>query len=108
MPDHLVLEAAVRGEPARCTDAELVLRRELALPPASALALLSGAAAAGYATALAERRGRKGSAGSLEVSELEGGRWLVQASDHANLCDALAAVARPAGALRVVVDPLDV
>ena len=33
------------------------------------------------------------------------GRWLVRAPDHAALSDALAAVARPPGRLRIAVDP---
>ncbi|HEY2429481.1 MAG TPA: hypothetical protein VGI06_11160, partial [Acidimicrobiales bacterium] len=41
-PDHPVLDAAVRGDPGRVVEAELALRRELRLPPAVALAELSG------------------------------------------------------------------
>jgi primosomal protein N' (replication factor Y) (superfamily II helicase) len=36
------------------------------------------------------------------------GRWLVRAADHRVLCDALAAVPRPPGRLRIEVDPLRV
>jgi hypothetical protein len=33
-------------------------------------------------------------------------RWIVRALDHTVLCDTLAATPRPAGRLRVEVDPL--
>ena len=42
----------------------------------------------------------------VEVMGPADGRWLVRAPDHGVLCDALAAVPRPAGRLRVSVDPL--
>jgi primosomal protein N' (replication factor Y) len=100
LPDHPVLEAAVHGDPSVTTDHELALRRELSLPPASALALLSRQAAGAYARAL-EPTG-------VDLAELGEDRWLVRAPDHTVLCDALAATERPAGALRVEVDPLDV
>jgi primosomal protein N' (replication factor Y) len=106
-PDHPVLDAAVRGDPGRVVEAELALRRELQLPPAVALAELSGdAGVVGAVVAgLGERPG-------VEVLGPADGRWLVRAPDHPALCDALAAVGRPPGAgnraLRVDVDPVDV
>jgi hypothetical protein len=33
------------------------------------------------------------------------GRWLVRATDHRTLCDALGAASRPAARVRVEVDP---
>ena len=36
------------------------------------------------------------------------GRWLLRASDHTTLCDALAATVRPPGRVRIEVDPLRV
>ena len=50
--------------------------------------------------------GLRGVAG-LEVSGLDAERFLVRAADHAALSDGLAAVPRPAGRLRVEVDPAD-
>jgi hypothetical protein len=46
--------------------------------------------------------------GALEVSAVGGDRYVVRADDHAVLSDGLAAVDRPAGRLRVEVDPTDV
>jgi hypothetical protein len=45
-------------------------------------------------------------AGAIDVLGPDGGRWLIRAPDHRALCDALAAVPRPAGRLRIEVDPL--
>ncbi|MDP9389796.1 MAG: hypothetical protein M3Q48_18240, partial [Actinomycetota bacterium] len=71
-------------------------RAELALPPATALAVVSGDAGADYVAHLPS---------SVEVLGPSEGRWLVRASDHPSLCDALAAAPRPDGRLRVEVDP---
>ncbi|MHB1963561.1 MAG: primosomal protein N' family DNA-binding protein [Acidimicrobiales bacterium] len=99
LPDHEVLVAAVRGEPMAVVDAELEVRRALRLPPAAALATVAGAGAADLAAATAVL--------GVETSPLPDGRWLLRAADHVVLCDALAAAPRPAGRLRVAVDPTD-
>jgi hypothetical protein len=65
------------------------------------LAVLRGAGAADFARSLAELE-------TVEVSSAEADRWMVRAADHGQLCDALAAVPRPPGRLRVEVDPSDV
>ncbi|MGP8060859.1 MAG: hypothetical protein ACLP9C_14635 [Acidimicrobiales bacterium] len=98
LPDHEVLAAGVHGDPGRLVTSELALRHRLDLPPASALALVSGPGAPLYAAGL---RG-------VEVADLGDGRRLVRASGHRVLCDALAAVPRPAARLRVEVDPIGV
>jgi primosomal protein N' (replication factor Y) len=104
LPDHPVVQAAVRADPGLLAGPELLVRTELQLPPVTALALLSGEAdlVAGMGAALGERPG-------IDVAELEDGRVLVRAGDHRALCDALASVGRPAGVagdrLRVEVDP---
>jgi primosomal protein N' (replication factor Y) len=103
VPDHDVLAAVVHGDPDRLTATELALRTELRLPPASALALASGPQAPAFVAGLRERQDL-----ALDFVELERGSWLVRADDHGALCDALAAVPRPAGRLRVEVDPVDV
>jgi primosomal protein N' (replication factor Y) len=90
LPDHDVLRAAVAGDPGLFT--ELELRRELRLPPFSALATLK-----------ADALGALAACESLEVSSLGAGRWLLRAPDHRTLCDAVAAVH---GGVRV--DPRDV
>lgn len=99
LPDHEVVQAAVHGEPQRVAAAERGRREVLALPPFSAVAEVSGAGGRSYAGALSPHP-------DLQVAEVGEDRWLVRATDHASLCDALAATPRPAGRLRVAVDPL--
>ena len=53
VPDHPVLLAVSRGEPATVLADEVAIRRSSALPPFAALALVSGTLAPGYAAALA-------------------------------------------------------
>lgn len=110
LPEHEVLAAAVHGDPSLLTASELPLRHALRLPPASALATVSGAAGAELVARLEAARAEAARAevAWLEVSPLGEDRWLLRAPDHRVLCDALAAVPRPAGRLRVAVDPTDV
>lgn len=101
IPDHEVLAAAVHGDPSLLAVSERPLRRSLDLPPFGALALLRGPGAPEFADGLRAVAG-------LEVSSLGTDRWLVRASDHRRMCDGLTSVTRPAGRLRVEVDPTDV
>jgi primosomal protein N' (replication factor Y) len=101
MPQHDVLTSAALADPGRLAASELEVRRALDLPPVTAMALISGASADTYGTALA--------AAAPEGVEVRGpvdGRWSVRAPDHAVLADLLAAVPRPGGRLRVEVDPV--
>ncbi len=100
LPRHEVVQAAVLADPARVADVESRRRHDLSLPPVSAVALVSGDAAAVFVGALVGRPG-------IEVLGPSDGAWLVRAPDHGVLCDALAATPRPEqGRLRVAVDPL--
>ena len=94
-PGSPVLRAAVHADPGRLTAAESERRASLRLPPATALALVSGDAAAFVAALPA----------TVEVMGPAEGRWLVRADDHRTLCDALASVPRTGARLRVEVDP---
>lgn len=98
-PDHPVLAAARHADPGRVVDAEALLRRTLRLPPAAALAVVSGPAAPPFMEALGVPSG-------VEVVAATDGAWRLRADDHGTLCDALAAVPRPPGRLRIEVDPL--
>jgi primosomal protein N' (replication factor Y) len=104
LPDHPVVQAAVRADPGVFAGSELAVRTELQLPPVTALALLSGdeEVVHGMGAALGAQLG-------VEGVDLEPGRALVRAPDHGALCDALAAVGRPPGVagdrLRIEVDP---
>jgi primosomal protein N' (replication factor Y) len=100
-PEHEVVQAAVRADVSGVSEAERARRELLRFPPFSALAELSGAAAPAYVQAL-------GSPAGVQVVESAEGRWLVRASDHATLSDALASARRPPGRLRIEVDPLRV
>jgi primosomal protein N' (replication factor Y) len=102
LPDHEVIAAAVHADPARLAEPERARRAELRFPPVTAMAMISGEAAAAYVDGL-----RAGSANdaALEILGPADGRWLVRAPDHQRLCDALAGVPRPPGRLRVNVDP---
>jgi primosomal protein N' (replication factor Y) len=97
LPRHEVVLAALHGDPDRVAAAEAERRRELGWPPFSAMAHVSGAPAAGYVAALPP---------SVQVLGPADGAYLLRAPDHRTLCDALAATARPAGRLRIAVDPL--
>ena len=97
MPEHPVVEATVRAEPALALEGQEELRRLLRFPPYAAVALVHGDAAREWI-------------GQLRGVDVQGpdreDRWLVRGRDTAALCDALAAVPRPAsGTLRVAVDP---
>jgi primosomal protein N' (replication factor Y) len=98
-PRHEVLDAAQRADPGRFAERESERRRELGLPPFSAQALVSGSAAAEYIDRLGRPLG-------VAVQGPSNGQWLITAAAHRPLCDALAAVERPGGRLRVEVDPL--
>lgn len=98
MPGHEVIAAAMHADPGRLAHLEAQRRRALRLPPWTALARVSGAAAEAYLAEL-------GSGSGLEVRGPDRGAWLVRAPDHRVLCDALAATPRPRGRLRVEVDP---
>jgi primosomal protein N' (replication factor Y) len=95
LPKHEVVQAALMADPARVAGAEADRRTPLRWPPFSAMAHVSGAPAAEYVSALQ----------GVEVLGPVDGAFLVRAPDHATLADALAAVTRPPGRLRVAVDP---
>jgi primosomal protein N' (replication factor Y) len=98
LPVNEVIDAAVHADPGRLAAEEAARRSALALPPATAIALVSGPSAEAYVEGL--------DAGAVDLLGPDDGRWLVRAPDHRALCDALAAVPRPPGRLRIEVDPL--
>lgn len=99
VPRHEVLDAVLHADPGRLAESERQRRASSRMPPAAALAAVSGPAAPTFVEHL-------GQPGAVEVLGPVDGRWLVRADDHRTLCDALAAVPRPSGRLRVEVDPL--
>lgn len=95
LPDHVVLQAARRADPALVAEAELAQRRELGLPPFSAVAKITGPGAAEFVAGL-------GPGVSVAATP---DRHLLRAPDTRTLCDALAEAPRPAARVRVEVDP---
>jgi primosomal protein N' (replication factor Y) len=95
-PDQEVIQAALHGDPSLYTRPEAERRRELGLPPYSALAELSGAGAEDVARSIP---------GAVEVQP---GRFLVRAPDHESLSEAIRAALPSAGRkrVRVAVDPV--
>jgi len=105
VPDHEVVRAAQLGAPAILAEAESARRQLLQLPPATALAQLSGTGAAEVASRLP---------GTVETLGRADGTVVVRAPSAAVLADALASLLtdEPAGwaaiDARVEVDPFDV
>jgi primosomal protein N' (replication factor Y) len=96
LPRHDVVDAVLHADPGRLVEAERERRAALRFPPFTALAAVSGEAADAYVAAVPD---------AIERLGPDGGRWLLRAPDHRALCDALAVTARPAGRLRIEVDP---
>ncbi len=98
LPDHEVIQAALHADPYRVAAVELERRRILGYPPATAMAALSGAVAEQYVEGIE----------GIEILGPRDGTWLLRAPDHDALLSALAAAPRPAGRMRLDVDPLRV
>ncbi len=112
VPDHPLLRAVALGDPTEVLGEEVAIRRTSALPPFSALAVVSGALAPAYAEALrlelevARAGGPAGAGVAPSLSPLGDDRFLLRADTHDPLCDLLARTPRPPGrGLRVEVDP---
>jgi primosomal protein N' (replication factor Y) len=106
IPDHVVVQAMVRGDPSPVAAAEIEYRRTLAYPPFGALAELAGADDALSATIDALRAPDELAA--VQVFGPADGRALVHAPDWGALAAALAGalpVGRAIGRVRAVVDP---
>lgn len=98
VPRHEAVQAALHADPDRAARAERDRRELLRFPPVTAMAEVSGAAAADFVDAFGAPLG-------VEVLGPSDGRWLLRAPDHRTLCDALAVTERPSGRVRVAVDP---
>ncbi len=99
LPQHEVLQGALLAEPTRVASAEAERRLSLGYPPTTAMAVVSGASAPAWVAAFGKPDG-------VEVLGPSEDRWLIRAATHQVLCDALAQVSRPAGRMRLEVDPL--
>jgi primosomal protein N' (replication factor Y) len=97
-PDHVVLRAALAGDPGLLETHESVTRTELQLPPYSALALISGEEASEVAILL-------GSIDGIDVGATAPAGYLIRAADSAALSNALAGIELAGRQVRVEVDP---
>jgi primosomal protein N' (replication factor Y) len=100
MPDHPAIRAALLADPGILAEDQAAVRRNLHLPPHTAVAVIHGEGAAAYAAALRELPGSP-----LSVMGPDGDRWLVKTGSRDALADALAVVERPALPVRVAVEP---
>lgn len=98
-PEHPVLMAAHHADPGRLVESELPMRRALGLPPATALALISGPGAPEFVAGVHRPD-------DVRVQGPVDGTWRVIAPDHGRLAAVLAPVPRPPERLRIEVDPL--
>jgi primosomal protein N' (replication factor Y) len=107
IPDHVVVRALVRGDPALVTEAEIEYRRTLAYPPFGALAELAGAPEP-LTAAVDELRALDVQATGVQVFGPTDDRALVHAAGWDGLAAALARAlpaGRAIGRVRAVVDP---
>jgi len=102
LPDHEVLDAALHADPGRLSRLEAPRRVLLRLPPATALALLSGEGAEEFSGRL------RSSENPVEVGSPGTGRFLVRAAGPEALADALSAAGQPPPGTRIEVDPRQV
>ena len=98
LPHHEVLDAVLHSDPGRLMTKELTRRRMLGFPPAAALAVVTGAGAAEYASGL--------SISGVQSAPTLAGDVLLRAADWHTLGRAIADTPRPKGSrLRIEVDP---
>ncbi len=100
-PDHEVVRAVLRGDPALVAVAERDRRQSLKLPPYGAQVAVSGAGGEAFIESF----------GAVEGVQVRGpldGHWLLRAETLPPILDALAETPRPAARVRVEVDPLRV
>lgn len=102
LPEHPAIRAAAGGDPGLALEGQDELRRGLRMPPYATVAVVHGDAAPAWTDQVCGLA----RPGVEVIGPDPAGRWMVKAADPAGLCDALAAVPRPAtGILRVAVEP---
>ncbi len=106
--DHLLIRAVISGNWTGFLSEEMRVRRELLLPPYTAVARIAGAGAQDFvSTLLNAATDSPGGCNklSLRASRQPDDSWLVIADDHDTLCNALSSATRPRKQLRIYVDP---
>ena len=111
LPGHVVLQAAISGDPGLVREDELIRRKEARLPPFSAIALLSGVRAAEVSDRLSA---------DLEVEVFPydetsppktaplAARYLVRAASTEELCRSLERAQARGQEVRIEVDPTSI
>ena len=102
MVGHEVLDAALHADPGRLAAAEEHRRVLLRLPPAAALALVSGDGADEFVARLTY------SDPAVEVGRSAAGQFLIRAAVPDAIADLLASAGPPAPGTRIEVDPRQV
>jgi len=108
LPDHEVVQAALLGDPTRVSLAEAARRSLLRFPPDAALAAVSGQSAPAFIDNLRQLIASQLTdvPTAIEIMGPSDGVWLVRAPDHERLLAPLNETARPAGRVRIAIDPL--
>jgi primosomal protein N' (replication factor Y) (superfamily II helicase) len=99
LAEHPVLDAVLHADPGRVARPMLQQRRMLRQPPSTTWATVSGASAPAFIERLGNPLG-------VEVLGTADGMWRLRSEERGVLLDALSAVERPPGRLRVALDPL--
>ncbi len=94
-----MVRAAIEADVEDWSAGEAARRELLGYPPYAALAQISGAGASEFIERLGNPLG-------LTIRGPVDDAWLVRAADPDTLADALSAVERPKGRLRIAIDPL--
>ena len=105
-PTDVVVQAAVQGDPGSVATAQRDVRRVFHQPPYGAWALVSGAGAPEFIERVEQQRTIAQGSG-VEVRK-QGDRWRLSAATHDELLNLINSVERPAGRIRIEVDPLDI
>ncbi len=100
-PEHEVVQAALRGNPLLLAVAERDRRKSLGIAPYGAQVLVKGAGSAEFMTSFGEPEGVR-----IMGSQRDG--WLLRASEHAPILDAVKRTRLPPSRVRIEVDPLRV
>ena len=99
VPQHPVLQAVINADPGSVARTELEMRKQLRQPPEAHWAVISGASAAEFVE-------RLGNPDGLEVMNANNKRWRVRSDDRELMLEILSNVERPAGRLRIEINPL--
>ena len=112
--DHPLIRAVLSDNHTILLDEEMRVRRELSLPPYTAIARIAGAGAQDFVSTLLTTSDKSDTCsdivGQSSIHPLRAGKqpddsWLVIADDHDTLCNLLSSAARPRKQLRIYVDP---